>query len=64
VLGTVLGVAVGFVPAVAYISRLSYYTVDIPWARLGFITVVVPALAALLAMALTRSKLPVLRRAE
>lgn len=63
-LGTVLGVAVGFVPAVAYISRLPQYTVDVPWARLGFITVVVPAIAAALAMALSRSRLPAVRRAE
>lgn len=63
-LGTALGVAVGFVPAVAYISRLPGYTVEVPWARLGFVVLVVPALAALLALAVTRSRLPVVRRVD
>ena len=61
-LGTVLGVAVGFVPAVAYISRLPRYTVDVPWGRVGFVVAVVPALAAALAVALTGSRLPLPRR--
>lgn len=54
----VAGVAVGFVPSVAYVSRLPGYTVDAPWPTLGLIVVAVPLVAAALAVVLARSRLP------
>ncbi|MDQ1689636.1 MAG: putative transport system permease protein [Frankiaceae bacterium] len=62
-LGTVLGVAVGFVPAIAYIHRLPGYSIQVPWSTLLTLVVAVPLSAAVLAMGVTRSRLPLVRRA-
>jgi putative ABC transport system permease protein len=62
VLGTVLGVAVGFVPVTAYVHRLPGFEVHVPWAMLAAVVLVVPLLASLLAAAVTRPGLAVDRR--
>lgn len=73
-LGTVLGIAVGFAPGIAvtwpltsvsYVdnsSRTGSPIIDVPWLLLGAILVAVPVIAAMAAMAFTRSRLPVVRR--
>lgn len=74
-LGTALGVVAGLVPAVGMLLVMNatarraerfepgdLYPVVLPWQTLLVTAVVVPALAAGVAMALTRSRLPLLRR--
>ncbi|MFD0340904.1 FtsX-like permease family protein [Streptomyces sp. NPDC127117] len=76
--GVVLGTLAGLVPAVALRlvdlrlalqamrvdPTLSAYTpIELPWATLALLVVGVPVLAGLLATALTRSRLPLARRA-
>lgn len=71
VLGTALGVVAGLVPAYGLIVALNSslgaedpagYPLVVPWALLLVTAVVVPLLAALAAGALTRSRLPMVRR--
>lgn len=61
-LGAVLGTASGFVPMLAFLYADDSMRVVIPWLNLLGIAVVVPAVAALLAGLLTRSRLPLSRR--
>lgn len=61
-LGAVLGTVSGFVPMLAYLYADTEFRVVIPWLNLLGIAVVVPAVAALLAGLLTRSRLPLSRR--
>lgn len=61
-LGALLGTASGFVPMVAYLWSDVSMRVVIPWVNLLVIALVVPAVAALLAGLLTRSRLPLVRR--
>jgi len=75
-LGTLLGTVAGLVPAVAILRamtntlgvvdgepvRQTVLPITLPWANIGVTLLVVPLLAALAAMALTRSRLPMVRR--
>jgi len=61
-LGALLGTVSGFVPTVAYIYADTELRLVPPWANLLLIAVVVPAVAALAAGLLTRSRLPLSRR--
>lgn len=61
-LGTVLGIAAGFVPAVAFIAALPRLELAIPWVNLALILAGIPALAAGFAFVFTRSRLPLERR--
>lgn len=73
-LGTVMGIAVGFAPGIAVtwpLTSQSYYggveklggpVIDVPWMLLVALVLVVPLIAALVAMVATRSRLPVVRR--
>lgn len=73
-LGTVLGTVAGLVPAVGMVralnaaaatapfSRINPYPLVLPWRNLAITVLVVPLLAALAAAALTRSRLPMVRR--
>jgi putative ABC transport system permease protein len=61
-LGTALGVAVGFVPALAAIGAIDSLRLVIPWLPLLALLVVVPLLAAAAAWACTRSRLVMERR--
>lgn len=61
-LGTALGVAAGFVPAVALIGAIPSLELVIPWWQLVQVMVVVPVLAAVAAWLLTRSRVPLERR--
>lgn len=61
-LGAVLGTASGFVPMVAYLYAEPQMRFVAPWTNLLVIAVVVPAVAALAAGLLTRSRLPLSRR--
>ncbi|HEU0103013.1 MAG TPA: hypothetical protein VFR07_11920 [Mycobacteriales bacterium] len=72
-LGTVLGVAAGLVPAVGLIRALNAvdstgyqrpvpYPLVIPWDSLAVTLLGVPLLAGFLALLLTRSRLPLVRR--
>lgn len=63
-LGTALGVAVGFVPAVALIGAVDSLVLTLPWLQLAGMIVGVPLVAAASAWACTRSGLPLGRRAE
>jgi putative ABC transport system permease protein len=63
-LGAILGMASGFVPTTAYLYADSEYNLVLPWRNLGLITLIVPAVAALAAWLLTRSRLPLERRLE
>lgn len=63
-LGTALGVAVGFVPAMALIGATDSLRLTLPWGSLAGMIVGVPLLAAASAWALTRSRLPLGRRLE
>ena len=62
-LGTALGIASGFVPALALIGAVESLNVVIPWGRLAAVLIGVPMLAGALAFALTRSRVPLERRA-
>ena len=61
-LGTALGVAAGFVPAVALIGAVPTLDLVIPWWQLAQVMVVVPLLAGVFAWLLTRSRVPLERR--
>ena len=61
-LGALLGTASGFVPMVAYVYADTELRFVAPWTNLLVIAVVVPAVAALAAGLLTRSRLPLSRR--
>lgn len=62
VLGTALGVAAGFVPAVALIGALPGIELTVPYWQLAQILVAIPAIAAGSAWLLTRSRVPMERR--
>jgi len=72
VLGTALGVVAGLVPAIGFIralnapadgaERATPFPLVIPWELLLVTGLVVPLLAALAAVLLTRSRLPLVRR--
>jgi putative ABC transport system permease protein len=61
-LGTVLGVLAGFVPAVALLWARPGYDVVVPWGALVLTLLIVPLLAGLGALLLTRSRLPMVHR--
>ena len=61
-LGALLGTVGGFVPTVAYLYADTQMRFVAPWQNLLVIAVVVPAVAALAAGLLTRSRLPLARR--
>ena len=67
-LGTALGTVAGLVPAYAFISALNErqpnvpFPFVVPWSLLAVTGVAVPLVAALAAVLLTRSRLPLLRR--
>lgn len=75
VLGTVLGVVAGLVPAIGMVRalnaqalvapfpRLDPYPLVLPWTNIAAALVVVPLMAAGTAALLTRSRLPLVRRA-
>lgn len=62
-LGTALGIAAGFVPAVAVIGAINRFHLVLPWLSLLGLLVGVPLLAGAFAWLLTRSRLPLERRA-
>jgi putative ABC transport system permease protein len=57
-LGTALGIAAGFVPALAFIRSTPELNVVIPWSDLTVILVGIPILAAVCAGLFVRSRLP------
>lgn len=73
-LGTVMGIAVGFAPGIAVtwpltsesyaggVATLGGPVIDVPWTLLGALVLLVPLIAALVAMVATRSRLSVVRR--
>jgi putative ABC transport system permease protein len=73
-LGTLLGTIAGLVPAVGMVRalnaaaatgpfvRINPYPLVLPWRNLAITVLVVPLIAALAAAALTRSRLPMVRR--
>ena len=61
-LGALLGTVSGFVPMAAYLYADTEMVFVAPWRNLLVIAFVVPAVAALAAFALTRSRLPLARR--
>jgi putative ABC transport system permease protein len=61
-IGTALGVAVGFLPAVALIGAIASLQLILPWVPLLALLVGVPLLAAGAAWLCTRSRLPMDRR--
>ncbi|HEU4674843.1 MAG TPA: hypothetical protein VFS29_02575, partial [Motilibacteraceae bacterium] len=61
-LGTVLGIASGFVPAVALIAAIDRYRLVWPWTTLGEVLVGIPLLAGATAWLFTRSRAPLERR--
>lgn len=61
-LGTVLGIASGFVPAVALIAAVDRFRLVWPWTTLAEILVGIPLLAGLTAWLFTRSRVPLERR--
>jgi putative ABC transport system permease protein len=61
-LGTALGVAAGFVPALALIGAVESLDLVIPWLQLTEVLVGIPLLAGALAWLLTRSRVPLERR--
>jgi putative ABC transport system permease protein len=61
-LGTALGIAAGFVPALALIGAAAGLDLVIPWWQLAQVMVVVPLLAGGSAWLLTRSRVPLDRR--
>ena len=61
-LGTVLGIAAGFVPAVAFIGALGRYELVLPWRDLALVLVGLPILASICAYIFTRSRVPLERR--
>ena len=73
-LGTALGVVAGLVPAIGLLQALNansglppgtprpQHPIVVPWPALGLTGLVIPAVAALAAALLTRSRLPLVRR--
>ncbi|RJK94906.1 FtsX-like permease family protein [Vallicoccus soli] len=61
-LGGALGIAAGFVPALAFVGSDPQMTVVLPWPSLATILVGVPLLAAAGAWLCTRSRLPLVAR--
>jgi putative ABC transport system permease protein len=61
-LGTALGVAAGFVPAVALIGAIPSLELVVPWWQLTQVLVIVPLIAGGSAWLLTRSRVPLERR--
>jgi putative ABC transport system permease protein len=61
-IGTALGIAAGFVPAVAFIRAMPDLALIVPWTSLVVTLLVVPLVAATLAGLFTRSRLPLERR--
>ena len=61
-MGALLGIAAGFVPALALIGAVDSLHVVVPWVRLATVLVGVPLLAGALAWLLTRSRVPLERR--
>ncbi len=61
-LGTALGIAAGFVPALALIGAMDSLDVVVPWGRLLIVLVGIPLLAGALSWLLVRSRLPLERR--
>jgi len=61
-MGTALGIAAGFVPALALIGAVASLDLVIPWVRLLIVLVAIPMLAGALAWLLTRSRVPLERR--
>ena len=61
-LGALLGTVSGFVPTVAFLYADAQMRFVAPWQNLLVIAVVIPAVAALAAGLLTRSRLPLARR--
>lgn len=61
-LGSILGVIAGLVPAVAVINARDDWPLVIPWPTLAAAVVAVPTVIALLAGLFTRSRLPLERR--
>jgi putative ABC transport system permease protein len=62
VLGTLLGIAAGFVPVSAYLRAVPDMRIIIPWTALAVTLIGVPLLAALCAGLFTRSRVPMERR--
>ena len=63
-LGTALGIAVGFVPAVALIGAVASLELTVPWIPLLVVLVGLPCLAAAGAWSCTPSRLPMERRVQ
>lgn len=70
-IGAVLGAAVGFIPGIAVTFPLTSgssedgsHVLEIPWLPLGLLVVALPLLTSLLMAAFTRSRLPLLDRAD
>lgn len=69
-LGAALGTLCGYVPAVALRKahemalHIPHQPIITPWSQLLLILLVLPLLAALVASATTRSRLPLARRAS
>jgi putative ABC transport system permease protein len=61
-LGTALGIAAGFIPALALIGAVESLDLVVPWFRLAAVLVGIPLLAGALAWLLTRSRVPLERR--
>jgi len=61
-LGALLGTASGLVPMLGYLYADPAMRFVAPWRNLLVIALVVPAVAALCAGLLTRSRLPLVRR--
>jgi putative ABC transport system permease protein len=62
-LGSLLGVVAGLVPGLAFIGAVDALEVAVPWATLAELLVGIPLVAAGSAWLLTRSRLPLERRA-
>ena len=58
VLGAVLGVFAGLLPALAVVHAHAGWPILLPWSTIGLGVEAVPAIAALFAGAVTRSRLP------
>jgi putative ABC transport system permease protein len=62
--GTVLGLVLGTVLAFAATPLSGELSFAVPWPNLAVTVLGVPALAVLVAMLVTRSRLPMVRRVE
>lgn len=61
-LGTVLGVASGFVPGIAYVWAQPNFRVVVPWGHVATTVLLIPLVAAACAGLFTRSRIPLERR--